>query len=260
MEHAGKEQEQAISETEVSLREKSEEPMHLHPDDQSQVFGIELVWMGASIHLNLYPISLLAGKLITGVPAVLLIVGVLISFMAIFGIASVWKANVTMVKVSLILMILVFLVEVTVEVFMYIFRSQMYSNLTDSLEKSIPDYAQPHGFESNLEALIDQLQIKFHCCGSNNYTDWFKTTFGQATLSVPLSCCINVTESCGSRVSYQIANIHTAGCTRMMATWIEEHFSFIRGTGIGFGVAQVIGIFTSYVYIKKLQDDYIPSY
>ncbi|XP_072351149.1 CD63 antigen-like [Scyliorhinus torazame] len=225
------------------------------------VFGIELVWMGASIHLNLYPISLLAGKSISGVPAVLLIVGVLIFFMAIFGIVAVWKENITMMKMFLILMILIFFVEVTVEVFIYIFRNQVYSTITDSLEKSIPGYTKPvHGFESKLETLIDQLQIQFHCCGSHNYTDWFKTTFGKATLSVPLSCCINITESCGSRVSYQITNIHTMGCTRMMATWIEEHFSFIRGTGIGFGFGQVIGIFTSYLYIKKLQDDYIPSY
>ncbi|XP_078407427.1 CD63 antigen-like [Cetorhinus maximus] len=242
----------------------SENPLNqLQVNYTAKVFGLELMWMGVSIHLNLYPISLLAGKSISGTPAVLMIMGVLIVFMAVFGIAAVWKENITMVKVFLILMILVCLLEVTAEVFTYIFRNQVYSNITNGLEKSIPGYEMPiHGFKSKskLEALINGLQIKFHCCGSNNYTDWFKTTFGQATLSVPFSCCINITESCGRSVSYQTANIYTVGCTRMMATWIEERFSIVRGTGIGFVFAQIIGIFTTYLYIKKLQDNYVPGY
>ncbi|XP_067842892.1 CD63 antigen-like isoform X2 [Heptranchias perlo] len=212
--------------------------------------------MGASIHLNLYPLSLLATKSITGVPAVLIIVGVLIFFMAVFGIAAVWKENITMMKVFLILMTLVFLVAVTVEVSTYIFRSQVYTNLTDGFEKSIREYDE----NSKLGVIVNRLQIKFHCCGSNNYTDWFKTTFGKATLSVPSSCCINITDSCGRSVSYQTANVHTVGCTGTMAAWIEEHFSIIRGTGVGFALAQVIGIFVSCLYIKKLQDNYIPGY
>ncbi|XP_060683889.1 CD63 antigen-like [Hemiscyllium ocellatum] len=225
----------------------------------SKVFGIELMWLGASIHLNLYPISLLASKL---VPAVLTIAGVLIFFMAVFGFAAVWKESSTMMKVFLILMILVCLVEVAIEVFTYVFRSQVYNNITGGFEKSIHGYARSvHGYEkSKLEVLIDQLQIKFLCCGSNNYTDWFKTTFGQATLSVPVSCCINMTDSCGRDVSYQTANIHTMGCTGMLTAWMEECFSIIRGTGVGFTFAQVIGIFTSYLYIKKLQDNYVPGY
>ncbi|XP_043550512.1 CD63 antigen-like isoform X2 [Chiloscyllium plagiosum] len=227
--------------------------------DFYMVFGIELMWLGASVHLNLYPISLLASKL---VPAVLSIAGVLIFFMAVFGFAAVWKESSTMMKVFLILMILVCLVEVAVEVFTYVFRSQVYNNITGGFEKSIHGYARSvHGYEkSKLEVLIDQLQIKFLCCGSNNYTDWFKTIFGQATLSVPVSCCINMTDSCGRDVSYQTANIHTMGCTRILTAWMEECFSIIRGTGVGFTFAQVIGIFTSYLYIKKLQDNYVPGY
>ncbi|XP_051883158.1 CD63 antigen-like isoform X2 [Pristis pectinata] len=155
----------------------------------------------------------------------------------------------------LILMILVFLVEVTVEVSAYIFRSQMYSNLSNDIEKSFEDYD-----ETSTPGVLDQLQIKFHCCGSNNYTDWFKTAFGQVTWSVPSSCCINVTESCGRSVSNQTSNIHSVGCTEIISTWIEQYFSIIRGTSVCFAFGQVIGVFISSLYIKKLQDNYIPDY
>ncbi|XP_072900622.1 CD63 antigen-like [Hemitrygon akajei] len=219
------------------------------------VFGVEIVWIGATIHLNLYPLSLLVEKLISEVPAVLIILGVVIFFMALLGIGSIWKENVLVIKVFLILMILVFLVEISVEVSTYILRSQIYNNLSHDIEQSFEDYD-----EISTLKVLDQLQIKFHCCGANNYTDWFKTAFGQSTWSVPSSCCINIMESCGRSVSNQTINIHSVGCAEILSTWIEEYFSIIRGTSVCFAFGQVVGIFLSSLYIKKLQDNYIPYY
>ncbi|XP_078260646.1 CD63 antigen-like [Rhinoraja longicauda] len=218
------------------------------------VFGVELLWIGAAIHLNLYPLSLLVGKSISEVPAVFVIVGVLIFFMALLGIGSAAKESIMAMKVFLILMILIFFVEIMVELSTYIFRNQVYSNLSNDIEQSFQDCD-----EISTRGLLDQLQIKFRCCGSNNYTDWLKAPFGQETNSVPWSCCINITEWCGD-VSNQMSNIHSVGCTEAILAWIEQYFSIIRGTSVCFAFGQVIGIFISTLYIKKLKDIYIPDY
>ncbi|XP_055494039.1 CD63 antigen-like isoform X2 [Leucoraja erinacea] len=185
----------------------------------------------------------------------LVIVGVLIFFMALSGIGSVVKESIMAMKVFLILMILIFLVEIMVELSTYIFRSQVYSNLNNDIEQSFQDYD-----EISTQGLLDQLQIKFRCCGSNNYTDWLKAPFSQETKSVPRSCCINITESCGRVISNQTSNIHSMGCTEAISSWIEEYFLIIRGTSVCFAFGQVIGIFVSTLYIKKLKDIYIPDY
>eukprot|EP00062_Callorhinchus_milii_P005757 gi/632945565/ref/XP_007888131.1/ PREDICTED: CD63 antigen-like isoform X2 [Callorhinchus milii] len=189
------------------------------------VLGIILMGIGVSIQLNLHDISLVVSKSTSGALAVLTITGVAVFFMAVFGIIAAWKESVTMMKVFLILMTLVLLMEITVEVLAYVFRSRVHKDLADGFEKAMAAYEN----EPKLRAMVDGLQIQFHCCGANNYTDWLKTMFGQV---VPSSCYIRITEMSGRNTSSQTTTINTL----------------------------VIGIVVSCSYIKILRENYIPDY
>jgi len=79
------------------------------------------------------------------------------------------------------------------------------------------------------------MQQTIRCCGSQNYTDWFATTWGKENLrSVPISCCKNQTE-CDQKSTTQI---YTMGCYAKVYDAVENNYQLI--SGIGFASAIII--------------------
>lgn len=42
-----------------------------------------------------------------------------------------------------------------------------------------------------------------NCCGTEDYEDWFDTTFGNGT-DVPDSCCLLISEGCGKGIKNDV--------------------------------------------------------
>lgn len=107
--------------------------------------------------------------------------------MMLIGALSFWctpKGIVWLLNIYAGLIFLVFLSIFSFSVFFTVKHNSVKTTLKSGFEKSMKNY------ETNFRA-IDILQIKFKCCGSDNYTDWFATEWANNQNNVPKSCCIN---------------------------------------------------------------------
>ncbi|EMP38353.1 Tetraspanin-7 [Chelonia mydas] len=145
----------------------------------------------------------------SGVPVIITIVGGVIISVSAFGAIAILKSNHSMIKV-------------------------LHDNLLRRFLKTLDKYNR----ESQVTKGIDHLQENFQCCGAQNYTDWFNTTFGSLNSAVPNSCCKMITKSCGMNLSNDTANINQQGCIQKLKKWAEEHIALIGGVCISVGFAQ----------------------
>lgn len=108
-------------------------------------------------------------------------------FMMLIGALSFWctpKGIVWLLKLYGVLIFVLFLSIFSISIFFTVKYNSVGTSFRSGFEKSMRNY------ENNSKA-IDIIQIKFKCCGSNNFTDWFVTEWANDHESVPKSCCIN---------------------------------------------------------------------
>ncbi|KAL8561968.1 hypothetical protein ACOMHN_001294 [Nucella lapillus] len=134
-------------------------------------------------------------------------------------------------------------------------------------------------YTGNGNATIDFLQVKFHCCGSENYTDyqhsvWFLNQEELDKIYVPPTCCRGRGKDATSFEAddYQVCNLqaqalapawvtfthlhpqvhpvscdtstllHPQGCYRSLVEWLEDQSFTLIGVVVGIGVVEIFGI------------------
>ncbi|CAM4533814.1 unnamed protein product [Lepidochelys olivacea] len=244
------------------------------------VSGVVLLCIGVSVQMKLHDAFVLVNETSSGVPVIITIVGGVIISVSAFGAIAILKSSHTMIKVYLSLergtmfpllqssetspvlhtlskftgmLLIIFLIEIIVGISAYAYRAKLHDNLLRSFLKTLDKYNR----ESQVTKGIDHLQENFQCCGAQNYTDWFNTTFGSLSSAVPNSCCKMVTKSCGMNLSNDTANINQQGCIQKLKKWAEEHIALIGGVCISVGFAQLLGILFSYMLLRLLNEDYV---
>ncbi|XP_048725036.1 CD63 antigen-like [Caretta caretta] len=217
------------------------------------VSGVVLLCIGVSVQMKLHDAFVLVNETSSGVPVIITIVGGVIISVSAFGAIAILKSSHTMIKVFTGMLLIIFLIEIIVGISAYAYRAKLHDNLLRSFLKTLDKYNR----ESQVTKGIDHLQENFQCCGAQNYTDWFNTTFGSLSSAVPNSCCKMVTKSCGMNLSNDTANINQQGCIQKLKKWAEEHIALIGGVCISVGFAQLLGILFSYMLLRLLNEDYV---
>jgi len=151
-------------------------------------------------------------------------------FMMIVGIMSLWCTPKGVIWCLYLYSIIVFVLFVAVLALSALFvvkRSAVDANLKSGIESAMSAYPD--------ETSIDLLQQTLHCCGSVDYTNWFKTKWANGNKSVPQSCCINNNDTC-IHMNLPLSknattDIYTDGCYNKMHTTIEEKFAIIGSIG-----------------------------
>ncbi|XP_043360886.1 CD63 antigen-like isoform X1 [Dermochelys coriacea] len=238
------------------------------------VSGVMLLCIGVSVQMKLYDAFVVVNETSSGVPVIITIVGGVIISVSAFGAIAILKSNHMMIKVigtmfpllqssetSPVLhtlskftgmLLIIFLIEIIVGISAYAYRGKLHDNLLRSFLKTLDKYNR----ESQVTKGVDHLQENFQCCGAQNYTDWFNTTFGSLNSAVPNSCC-KITKSCGTNLSNDTANINQQGCIQKLKKWAEERIALIGGVCISVGFAQLLGILFSYMLLRLLNEDYV---
>ncbi|XP_067405724.1 tetraspanin-7-like isoform X1 [Emydura macquarii macquarii] len=217
------------------------------------VSGVVLMCIGVAVQMKLHETFMVMNEASSGVPVIITIVGGVIISISAFGAIAILKSSHTMTKLFTGMLMIIFSIEIIVGISAYACREKLHDNLLRGFLKTLDKYNR----DSQITREVDNLQENFQCCGAQNYTDWFNTTFGSLNSAVPNSCCKIITKSCGTNLSNDAANINQQGCVQKLKKWAEEHIAHIGGVGISVGFAQLLGILFSYMLLRTLKEDYV---
>ncbi|KAK3734153.1 hypothetical protein QZH41_017123, partial [Actinostola sp. cb2023] len=171
------------------------------------------------------------------VPGLMIAAGFLVVFVCIVGCVAVIKENRFILVSYIIMLVLVFILEISTGLVALIYRNEISDELLYGIKGKINQY----GFADDVTKSIDELQKKYQCCGDVNAKSWNTTSWKQSELSgnntVPDSCCKSFSYQCGKRD--HPSNIHEKGCIKMLEEFFLEQYSILAGVGIGIGLCQV---------------------
>lgn len=102
---------------------------------------------------------------------------------------------------------LVFLLELFVGGLAYFYESQIQDEIREDLNGT---FLTSYGMDEARTRAIDMMQIEYKCCGAIRFEDWRASYWFHQNESLPIirlhgnrlvpdSCCITITENCGSR-------------------------------------------------------------
>lgn len=213
------------------------------------IAGIALIGLGIYVQIQLNKTIVIQNASSSGAPIVLIIVGAVIFVVSFFGCCGAWKENYCMVTTFAVILTLIFLVEVAAAIAGYVFKDKFKSVIDDALRKTMADYSS----NNDTRLAMDTIQQDFQCCGANASSDWrnyapFKNG------SLPDSCCINETKSCGANpVS---TNIFSKGCEAGIKDWLEKNLKIIAGVAIGIAAFELLGIIFACCLMKGIRSGY----
>lgn len=117
--------------------------------------------------------------------------------------------------------------------------------------------------------ILDRIQVKFSCCGGEEYKDWSVNHYhacdapGPMACGVPYTCCVKEQEGnvintqCGYEKLHQERfevgeTINARGCVDAITLWFEDNIGPTVGILIAILLPQVLGIVLSCLYLGKL--------
>ena len=148
-------------------------------------------------------------------------------FILVIGILSLWCTINNITWLLYIYSVLVFALFLSVFSVSILFIVK-YDSFEDSIKVAFDSAVKKYPSDSQA---TDMLQSTLKCCGSNNYTDWFSTTWAKNTHSVPKSCCINK-NSCKNEdldIAKVNKDIYEQGCFKKASALIENNYAIIGG-------------------------------
>ncbi|XP_015280177.1 PREDICTED: CD63 antigen [Gekko japonicus] len=211
--------------------------------------GIALIALGVWVQIKLNDSIHMTNVSTSGVPIVILIVGVIVFFIAFFGCCGAWKENYCMVTTFAILLTLIFLVEIAAAIAGYIFKNQIRKGIDDEIRKDMHGYSRNGTFKHDL----DTLQTDFSCCGAANYTDWF-TDPAVVNHTVPSSCCKPNATDCTKNPTPD--KVFQEGCVSKIERWLKKHILIVAGVALGIAFFELLGIIFACCLMKGIRSGY----
>lgn len=161
-----------------------------------------------------------------------------------------------MLRTFSFLMVVVLLCEIAAGITVAVMRSDVENLIKKNMNNTMGQY-------NNTQDLVtktwDDLQRKYMCCGTDNYTDWMDTNFGASVDGVPDSCCKNETKGCGSNVFNKKTpdlGIYTDGCYEALNDSAMRNIGAIIGGAVGLALLQVVGIWMSHCLVRAVKERY----
>lgn len=148
-----------------------------------------------------------------------------------------------------IILLLVFVTEVVVVVWGYVYRAKV----GNEVDHSIPNVCKTYN-GTNPEAAsqaIDSVQRQLLCCGIHRYSDrentgWFEETKHQ---SVPLRHCRETAGSWNDSLA-QPANLYTEGCEALVGKKLQEIMLHVMWAAPTFAAMLLLGAVCSHRAVR----------
>lgn len=211
--------------------------------------------MGVGIWIMVYKSdyqSLLDSDIYVIVPGLMIAAGVVVIIVGIVGCLGAAKENRFFLISFLVMVILIFILELTIGVLAFVYSSKIKGELKTAIKEKMN---QQYGVNEDVTKSIDKLQQENKCCGDTGGDSWNGTSWQQRdgqTNSVPDSCCKTPSEGCGKRT--HPSNINNKGCLTLVEEFFQEHFTILAIVGIGVASIQLVGIVITVCILRFVEE------
>lgn len=200
-------------------------------------------------------ISLLSSSYYSASAYILIAAGVVVVVTGILGCCATLKEMRSLLIVYFVLLLCIFLLEITAGVLAYINHQELDDDLKQNLRDTmVTKYQQPG--EERVTRAVDKLQKDFQCCGSNRSTEWSDSPWIQRPQNarvVPDSCCKTPDDYCGLRD--HPSNIYKAGCFPKLEKFILSQLKIMGAVGIGIASLQLVGMMLTCCLYRGLKEE-----
>ncbi|EDV28857.1 Tetraspanin-11 [Trichoplax sp. H2] len=190
----------------------------------------------------------------------LLTAGIITTLAGILGFCGSLNRHPGMLLGFFILLLLIFGFEVAAGIYTVVHRQEVIDALRTKLSNDIQNKYTPNNL--GIQRGLNAIQTQFKCCGSSNYTDWARSTWGAGktiAYPVPDSCCKVYVPGCGldevQRGGANLTGINLNGCVQSVSNTISENAYIILGVGVGIGALQIFGMVCSMILYCDLKED-----
>ncbi|XP_068674198.1 CD63 antigen-like [Montipora foliosa] len=212
------------------------------------VFGCVLIGYGAWALIKLGDYSTLTEGSYAAGSKVMIAAGVFIALISFFGCCGAWKENRCLLIIFFICLLVILSLEIAVAILGYTNRNEVENAFDGEVKQAIK--SKYPGDQPTKEA-IDALQKEESCCGWNNYTDWFNSTFDEDKRDrVPDSCCKVETDGCGTKMGDN--DINKEGCKEKLEGLIKDKLYYIGALGVTIVVIQLLGMIFALVLTCRI--------
>ncbi|CAG9760974.1 unnamed protein product [Ceutorhynchus assimilis] len=190
----------------------------------------------------------------------LIVVGVIIFVISFFGCCGAAKEDACLTSTFSALLIIIFILEVLVGIGGILLRHKTEDLLEAELKKSMALYN--HNGSEEITRTWDAVQSQMHCCGINNYTDWYNISLRasadiQNKTTLPLSCCAIPSGTMGDfNCNATQPALYHVGCLELFGDYIRDSTSSIEIAGLTLAFIQLLGIVLSCYLAKQIRSDY----
>lgn len=189
-----------------------------------------------------------AANLAIAAGAIILVVGFL-------GCCGAIKEIRPMLLMFFILLVLIFILEITAGGIAYAKRNELENKLQADFNESISlRYGDKN--QQGVTLAIDKFQESFQCCGYNSYMDWQWSRYYHEkgtshTGTIPKSCCRLSLSEC-KKNAMQRDTYWQKGCFKEVMDFLKDNLLLIGIVGIVFALVQILGMVFSMVMYCSL--------
>ncbi|MCJ8741425.1 hypothetical protein PDJAM_G00070580 [Pangasius djambal] len=185
----------------------------------------------------------------TASPIVIIVVGVVVFFIAFFGCCGAWKDNYCMVTTFAILLSFIIIIEIGIAIAAYVFRSK----ITDLVDEGLQDMIKEYKTNPEVKDGMDKMQQELKCCGVVNASDW--VDYKPDKVSVPDSCCKNVTDNCGAG-GIKGGNIFKEGCATALEDFLKKNALWVGVAALVIAFIEILGVVFACTLMRGIRKGY----
>jgi hypothetical protein len=169
---------------------------------------------------------------------ILMVAGAIIIFISICGCVGAVQSNSCLLATSAVLVLIALILELTGGIFTLVHGTQS-SKLTPWLDRKFSRLVVDSNYDTRALNLLNNIQENVGCCGSYNYQD-----YNRNRLPIPESCRDKIT-----------GNVHSEGCIKRFATFIEKRTGWISGIALFVGFLQIMLVGLTFIYWKRAREE-----
>uniref|UniRef100_A0A6P6Y595 Tetraspanin n=1 Tax=Dermatophagoides pteronyssinus TaxID=6956 RepID=A0A6P6Y595_DERPT len=190
----------------------------------------------------------------------LILSGTIIFSMSLMGCLGALRENLCLIKLYSLMLLILFVGEIIISSLAFIFPQNVLNFLKNHLSK---DMITKYREDTNLQNLIDIIQLQFKCCGISDYgyKDWSMNIYFNCTYfnpssercAVPYSCCRNLKTEIDTMCGYNMQNlssvieinkyVYTRGCVEAISELVDHNMNLVAIICLGSALAQLFAMF-----------------
>ncbi|XP_061448987.1 tetraspanin-15-like isoform X3 [Rhineura floridana] len=200
------------------------------------IIGVVILCIGIYAEVERQKYRTLEGLFLA--PAViLLLLGITMFAVSFIGMVGSLRDNRTLLKTFFWVLLAIFITELLLLFIEIIFEKQMNAVLHSSIQDGIRHYYDDLDFKN----ILDFVQQKFSCCGSDEFRDWHVNPYHSCNSSGPLACGVPYTCCIKKVVGLVMTWLYWQKLNEIHSSLDTVDFKLLDMTGYNFATLDLTG-------------------